>query len=60
MVESVCFIKPFTTYDKCFVDDEEVETGMWKWLIQRTSAGFDALVRPWDKFSNVDERSVDK
>jgi hypothetical protein len=34
---------------KRFVDDEEVETGVWKWLRQRSkdfyAAGFDALVK---------------
>jgi hypothetical protein len=42
---------------KCFGDDEEVETEVRKWLRQRSegfyAAGFDALVKRWEKFISV-------
>jgi hypothetical protein len=31
-VGSVCLVKQFHLGDKCFADDEEVETEVWKWL----------------------------
>jgi histone-lysine N-methyltransferase SETMAR len=43
--------------EKHFTDDEEVETEVWKWLRQQSKgfyvAGFDALVKQWDKCPNV-------
>jgi hypothetical protein len=42
---------------KRFADDEEVETEVRKWLRQQPkyfyAAGFDALVKRWDKCINV-------
>jgi hypothetical protein len=42
---------------KCFAYDEEVETDVRKWLRQQSkdfyAAGFDALVKRWDKCINV-------
>jgi hypothetical protein len=42
---------------KSFADDEEVETEIRKWLRQQSkdvyAAGFDALVKRWDKCINV-------
>jgi hypothetical protein len=47
-----------------FVDDEEVEMEVWKWLRQRSkdfcAEGFDALVKRWNKFSNVGGGYVEK
>jgi hypothetical protein len=44
--------------DRYFADDEEVETELRKWLRQQSkdfyAAGFDALVKRWDKCINVD------
>jgi hypothetical protein len=43
--------------EKCFADDEEVETEVRKWLRQQSNdfyaAGFDALLKRWDKCINV-------
>jgi hypothetical protein len=48
--------------DKRFADDEEAETEVRKWLRQQLedfyAAGFDALVRRWDKCINVGEGYV--
>jgi hypothetical protein len=45
--------------DKRFAGGEEVETEVWKWLRQQSkdfyAAGFDALVKRWDKCINVEE-----
>jgi hypothetical protein len=42
---------------KGFADDEEVETEVRKWLRQQSKnfsvAGFDALIKRWDKCINV-------
>jgi hypothetical protein len=42
---------------KCSADEEEVETEVRKWLRQQSqdfcAAGFDALVKRWDKCINV-------
>jgi hypothetical protein len=53
--------------EKCakrFADDEEVETEVWKWLRQQSkdfyAAGFDALVKRWDKCNNIGEAYVEK
>jgi hypothetical protein len=63
-VGSVCRVKQFTTGSrnyhlgcKRFADDEEVETEVRKWLRQQSkdfyAAGFDALVKRWDKCISV-------
>jgi hypothetical protein len=43
---------------KRFSDDDEVEMEVWKWLRQQSkdfyAAGFDALVKQWDKCISVD------
>jgi hypothetical protein len=42
---------------KRFADDEEVETEVRKWLRHQSknlyAAGFDALVKQWDKYISV-------
>jgi histone-lysine N-methyltransferase SETMAR len=47
-----------------FADDEEVEMEVRKWLRQQSkdfcAAGFDALVKRWDKFVNVGGAYVEK
>jgi hypothetical protein len=64
MVGSVCCVKRFHLGDKRFADDEEVETEVWKWLRQQSqdfcAAGFDALVRQWDKCIDVGGGYVEK
>jgi hypothetical protein len=44
--------------------DEEVETDVLKWLRQQSknfcAAGFDALVKRWDKYINVGGRYFEK
>jgi hypothetical protein len=49
---------------KCFTDDEEVEIEVWKWLRHQSKdsydAGFDALVKWWDKCINVGRGHVEK
>jgi hypothetical protein len=49
---------------KCFAEDEEVETEVQKWLRQQSkdfyTAGFDALVKRWNKCINVGGRYVEK
>jgi hypothetical protein len=49
---------------KRFADDEEVETEMRKWLRQQSkifcAAGFDALVKRWDKCISVGGGYVEK
>jgi hypothetical protein len=49
---------------KVFADDEEVETEVRKWLRQQSkdfhAAGFDALVKRWDKYIIVSGGYVDK
>jgi hypothetical protein len=43
--------------DKCFSDNEDVETELQKWLRRQSkyfyAAGFNALVKRWDKCINV-------
>jgi hypothetical protein len=62
-VGTVCLIKQFHFVGKCFADDDEVETEM-KWLRQQSkdfyAAGFDALVKQWDKCINVGGENVEK
>jgi hypothetical protein len=57
MVGNVCCIKQFTLGGKRFAADDEVETEVQKWQRQQTedfcAAGFDALVKRWDKCINV-------
>jgi hypothetical protein len=52
-VGSVCRVKQFSLGGRRFADDEEVETEVRKWLRQQSkdfySAGFDALVKRWNK-----------
>jgi hypothetical protein len=36
VVGSFCRIKQFTTGGKCFADDEDFETEVWKWLRQQS------------------------
>jgi hypothetical protein len=49
---------------KRYADDEEVETEVRKWLRQESkdfcAAGFDALVKRWDKCFNVDGGYIEK
>jgi hypothetical protein len=49
---------------KPFVDDEEVETEVWKWLGQQSrdfcAVGFIALVKRWDKCINICGGYVEK
>jgi hypothetical protein len=43
--------------DKRFADDEEVKTEVRKWLKQQSkyfyAAGFEALVKRWDRCINI-------
>jgi hypothetical protein len=56
-VRSVCRAKRFHLAGKSFADDKEVEMEVWKWLRQQSkhfcAAGFDAVVKRWDKCINV-------
>jgi histone-lysine N-methyltransferase SETMAR len=49
---------------KSFADDEEIETEVGKWLTQHSdnfyAAGFDALVKQWNKRFNVGGGYVEK
>jgi hypothetical protein len=49
--------KAFHVDGKYFADDEEIETEVRKWLRQESkdfyAAGFDALVKRWDKCVSV-------
>jgi hypothetical protein len=51
---SVCRVNRFSLGGKRFADVEEVETEVQKWLRQQSKdffvAGFDALVKRWNKF----------
>jgi hypothetical protein len=54
----------FTVYGgKCFADNE-FETGLRKWLIHQSKdfydAGFDVIVKQWDKYINVGGEYVEK
>jgi hypothetical protein len=64
MVGSVFRIKPFRIGCKRFADDEEVETEVRKWLRKQSkdfyAAGFDALVKRWDKCVSVSGGYVEK
>jgi hypothetical protein len=63
-VGSISRVKRDEKRGKRFADDEEVETEMRKWLRQQSkdfyAAGFDALVKRWDKCTNVDGGYVEK
>jgi hypothetical protein len=60
---SVCSIKRFNIGGKYFTD-EEVETETRKWLRQQSkyfyAAGFDLLVKQWDKCISVGGGYVEK
>jgi hypothetical protein len=60
---SVCCLKWFHLGGKRLADDEEIETEMWKWLRRQLkdlyAAGFDALVKRWDKCINVGKGYVE-
>jgi hypothetical protein len=65
MVESVFFTKSSSELGgKHFSDDEEVETEVRNWPRQQSkdfyAAGFDALVKQWDKCINVGGGYVEK
>jgi hypothetical protein len=49
---------------KGFADDEEVETEVRKWLGKQSKdffvAGFDLVVKQWDKCTNVDAGYIEK
>jgi hypothetical protein len=51
------YVKRFHLGGKRFADDEEVEREVRKWLRQQSkgfyAASFSALVKRWDKCSNV-------
>jgi hypothetical protein len=57
MVGSVCHIKRFTAGLKNSLKEEEIEMEVRKWLRQQSkdfyAAGFDPLVKQWDKCINV-------
>jgi hypothetical protein len=61
---SVCRVERFTAGGKRFADDEEAETGERKWLRRQSkhfyAVGFDALVKRWDKCTNVGGGYVEK
>jgi hypothetical protein len=70
-VGPVCRVKRFKTGSrnchlggKRFPDDKEVETEVRKWLKQKSkdfyAAGFDALVKRWDKCISVGGGYVEK
>jgi hypothetical protein len=63
-VGSVCRVKRSRLGGKRFADDEEVETEVREWLRQQSkyfcAAGFDALVKRWDKYINVGGGCVEK
>jgi hypothetical protein len=63
-VGSVCGVKWFITRGKCSTNDEEAELEVRKWLRQQSrdfyDAGFDALVKRWDKCTNVGGGYVEK
>jgi hypothetical protein len=63
-VGNVYLVKRFTTGSSKSLKDEEVETEVRKWLTQQSkafySAGFDALVKRWDKCINFGGGYVEK
>jgi hypothetical protein len=64
MEESVCHVKQFTTFSRHSLKYEKLETEVQKWLRQQSkdayAAGFDALVKRWDKCINVGRGCVNK
>jgi hypothetical protein len=64
MVGSVCRVRRFSLGGKHFVNDKEVETEVRKWLRQQSkdfyAAGFDAMVKRWDKGISVGGGYVEK
>jgi hypothetical protein len=56
--------KWFEKRGRYFADDEDIETEVRKWLRQQSknfyAAGFDALVKRWDKCNNVGGGYVEK
>jgi hypothetical protein len=63
-VGSVCRVKRFSLGGRLIADDEEAETEVRKWLRQQSkdfyAAGFDALVKQWDKCISVGGGYVEK
>jgi hypothetical protein len=63
-VGSVSRVKRFHLCGKRFADDEEVETEVRNWLRKQSkdfyAAGFEALVKQWDKCTNVAREYVEK
>jgi hypothetical protein len=63
-VRRVCRVKRFSLIGERFSDDEDVETEVRKWLRQQSkdffAAGFDALVKQWDKCISVGGGYVEK
>jgi hypothetical protein len=61
---SVCGVKRLSLGGKVFAEDEEVSTEVRKWLRQQLddfyAAGFNALVRRWDKCISVGAGYVEK
>jgi hypothetical protein len=63
MVGSVCHIKWFTTGMRNSLKEEDIEMEVRKWLttVKRLyAAGVDALVKRWDKCTNVGGGYVEK
>jgi hypothetical protein len=64
LCSEICGAKGLHFGGKRFTDDKEVETEVWKWLRQQSkdlyAAGFDALVKRWDKCINVGGGYVEK
>jgi hypothetical protein len=64
MLGSVCRVKWFHLGCKCFADDKEVETEVWKWMRQQSkdlcAASFDKLVKRWNKYINVGGGYIEK
>jgi hypothetical protein len=63
-VGSVCCVSGSHLGGKHFADDEEVETEVRKWLRQQSkdfcAAGFDAVMKRWDKCISVDGGYIEK
>jgi hypothetical protein len=65
LMTSICLV-PLKNHlrNTSFADDEEVETEARKWLRQQSknfyAAGFDALVKRWDKCISVGRVYVEK
>jgi hypothetical protein len=64
MMGSVCHVKRLHPGSKRFADDEKSEEEARKWLRQQLKdfyvAGFDALIKRWDKCTNVGGGYVEK